>query len=261
MFALITLLSSTSCIRYHEIVNYNQGSALPEGKIQVPAPPPFVVQPDDILQILIAAPDMQAAAPFNPYLQGPGNNAMLFNQNTGVGPFDYLVDKDGTIMIPVLGKVKVNGLTTMQVRDSLVGELRRYIKDPSVRVRVLNFRVTVAGEVTRPGPVEIREESITLPEVIGMAGNMTEFANRQNILLIREVAGERQYVRLNMQSTDFFQSDYYYLQQGDVVYIEPLPEKGGILSNGWASASDVIGRTSSFLSILLSILINTGVLN
>jgi polysaccharide export outer membrane protein len=260
MVLLMTLFSSTSCIRYHEIVNYNQGSALPEGKIQVPAPPPFVVQPDDILQILISAPNMEAAAPFNPYLQGAGNNAMVFNQNTGIGPFDHLVDKDGTIMIPVLGKVKVNGLTTTQVRDSLVKELTRYIKDPVVRVRVLNYRVTVAGEVTRPGPITLREESITLPEVIGMAGNMTDFANRQNVLVIREVAGEREYRRLNLQSTDIFQSDFYYLQQGDVVYVEPLPEKAGILSNQARGTFSVLGGVSTLISLIISILAITGTL-
>jgi polysaccharide export outer membrane protein len=93
-----------------------------------------------------------------------------------------------------------------------------------------------------------------------MAGNMTDFANRQNVLVIREVAGEREYRRLNLQSTDIFQSDFYYLQQGDVVYVEPLPEKAGILSNQARGTFSVLGGVSTLISLIISILAITGTL-
>lgn len=171
---------------------------------------------------------------------------------------EYLVNKDGEIQLPIIGEVKVSGLTTGEVIDSLSKKLLPHIKDVVVKVRVINFRLTVMGEVNRPGQVTVPEESVTLIEAIGMSGDMTDFANRNNVLVIREVAGQRSFQRLNLHSREVFLSDYYYLQQGDVVYVEPLPEKAGILSNQARGTFSVIGGVSSLISLLLTILVTTG---
>jgi polysaccharide export outer membrane protein len=232
---ILTLL--TSCIRYEELVNFNTGPQFSEEPAMVAPPPEFVVQPDDILQIIVTSSNII---------------------RTGPGPLEYLVDKDGRIQLPILGDVKVSGMSTAQVTDSLTQMLQPYVKDAVVKLRIINFRVTVSGEVNRPGPVTVPEESVTLMEALSMSGDLTDFANRESILVIREVAGERSFQRLNLHSREVFMSDYYYLQQGDIVYVEPLPEKAGILSNQARGTFSVIGGVSSVISLLLTILVTTG---
>lgn len=254
LFMILCLM--TSCIRYPELVNFNQGPQFSERPAMVPPPPEFIVQPDDILQILVTSSNMVAAAPFNPMMQASGQ--MQQGLNRGPSPVEYLVDKDGYIQMPIIGDVKVAGYSTAKVTDTLTAILKPYVTDAVVKVRVINFRVTVTGEVNRPGPVTVPEESLTLMEALGMSGDMTDFANRQNILVIREVAGQRSFQRLNLHSREVFMSDYYYLQQGDVVYVEPLPEKAGILSNQARGSFAVIGGVSSLISLLVTILVTTG---
>lgn len=253
---LVILSTMTSCIHYSELVNFNQGPQLSELPAMVPPPPEFIVQPDDILQVLVTSSNMVAAAPFNPMMQATGQ--MSQGLNRGPSPVEYLVDKDGYIQMPVIGDVKVSGYSTAKVTDTLTAILKPYVTDAVVKVRVINFRVTVTGEVNRPGQVTVPEESVTLLEALGMSGDMTDFANRQNVLVIREVAGERSFQRLNLHSREVFMSDYYYLQQGDVVYVEPLPEKAGILSNQARGTFSVLGGVSSVISLILTILVTTG---
>jgi polysaccharide export outer membrane protein len=170
----------------------------------------------------------------------------------------YLVGKDGTIFFPRFGRVEVSGLSTAEITDKLTEMLRPAINDVVVKVRVLNFRVTVTGEVRSPGPVSVPEESLTILEAIGMSGDFTEFSNRENVLVVREVDGQRTFKRLNVLTTEVFDSPYYYLQQGDLVYVEPLKQKSGILSNEARATFSIIGGVSSVVSLLVTIIAVTG---
>jgi len=258
---LVLALSMTSCVKFDQLVNYQQGPPLPIGNIDVDAPPQFTVQPDDILQIQVTSSNMELAAPYNPMMpSGSGGmaGAQMARGGDVTGPMTYLVTKKGNILFPKIGKIQVSGLSTQEVTDTLTYLLTPSINDVVVKVRVLNFRITVTGEVRRPGPVTVPEESLNVVEAIGMAGDFTELSNRGNVLVIREVAGTRSFARLNMLSTDVFFSPYYYLQQGDIIYVEPLREKAGILSNEARAVFSIVGGVSSVVSLVITILAVSG---
>lgn len=192
-----------------------------------------IIQPDDVIGINVNSINPEATAVFNmgnSALQMPAaadvGTAVNVNTNeysaTGKG---YLVDKQGFIDFPVLGKLKIAGLTTPLLKDSLKLRLDKYLKEPIVNVRLLNYKVTVLGEVTRPSTYSVPSERITVIDAIGMAGDLTIYGRRENVLLVREENGERKFVRLNLNSSKIFESPYYYLKQNDVIYVEPNKTK------------------------------------
>lgn len=257
---LLLVLSATSCVKFDQLVNYNRGTPFPVEKIEVASPPEFTVQPDDILQIQVTSSNMELAAPYNPMMPSGGSMAggQMARGGDDTGPMSYLVSKKGTILFPKYGEIQVSGMSTYEVTDTLTTLLKPALKDAVVKVRVLNFRVTVTGEVRRPGPVTVPEESLNLIEAIGMAGDFTDFSNRENVLVIREVAGQRSFVRLNVLSTEVFSSPYYYLQQGDIIYVEPLRQKAGILSNEARAVFSIVGGISSVVSLVVTVLAVSG---
>lgn len=133
----------------------------------------------------------------------------------------YLVDDEGFIRFPVLRKVKLGGLTTDEAREKLEAELQQYLNEPVVAIRYLNYRITVLGEVNRPSTFVVPSEKISILTALGMAGDMTPFGKRESVLLIREVEGVRTVTRMNLNSREFLSTPYFYLQQNDVVYVEP----------------------------------------
>lgn len=257
---LVLFFVTTSCVKYDQLVNYQQGPPLPTGEIDVAYPPEFTVQPDDILQIQVSSSSMELAAPYNPMMPSGGGMAggQLARGGDATGPMSYLVSKRGTILFPKHGEIPVSGLTTQEITDTITNILKPALKDAVVKVRVLNFRVTVTGEVRRPGAVSVPEESLSVLEAIGLAGDFTEFSNRENVLVIREVAGKRSFARLNVLSTEVFNSPYYYVQQGDIIYVEPVRQKSGILSNEARAVFSIIGGVSSIVSLVVTILAVTG---
>jgi polysaccharide export outer membrane protein len=171
---------------------------------------------------------MDAALPYN---VDPLN---MNTNNLGNGSsrplLGYLVDRDGYIDFPVLGRLKVGGLTTGEVREMLVSKLQpEYLKDPVVIVRFLNFRVTVLGEVGNPGTFPVSTERLTLMDALGLAGDLQPYADRTNVMITREQNGFRTYGTLNLQDRNIFQSQFYYLQQNDLIYVQPLQERTAAL--------------------------------
>lgn len=218
------------------------------------------IQPDDILEIVVNSINAEAAAPFNlgnvnPALS-PGTQiaAGTVNKlNTGgvasSSPGDgYLVSKNGTIDFPVLGSIKVSGLTIPQLKDSLKLRLDKYLQDPIINIRLLNYKITVLGEVLRPATYSIPSERITVVDAIGMAGDLTIYGKRENVLLIREENGQRKFVRLNLNSSNIFQSSYYYLKQNDIVYVEP--NKAKIASSDYTRLRNIT-IASSVITLLI----------
>ncbi len=182
------------------------------------------IKKDDILNIAVSAWDPLVATPFNPpafaYAQ-EGDQPIASTQTM----FNYTVDKEGYINFPVLGKIHVEGLTRTELADKLQKDISAYIDDPLVNVQIINFRVIVMGEVLRPGSYTVRGDRFSILDLIGSAGDLTITGNRKNILIIRDNNGVKQFERIDMTDPALFASPFYYLQQNDIVYIEPNDAK------------------------------------
>lgn len=204
------------------------------------------IQPDDILQVTIQTLDPGNS---NMFSQTGVNNA---NSNTGgIGNLSgngYLVDKDGYVILPLLGKVSVLGKTTDQVRDEISTKATVYYKDPVVNVRFSNFKITVLGEVVRPSSYVMPNEKVTVLDALGMAGDLTIYGRRENILLIRAKGNKKEFVRFNLNDSKIFSSPYFYLQQGDVIYVEP--NKSKVASTDMAKA-----RNFTIIASILSVIV------
>lgn len=198
--------------------------------LEMPEP---VIQPGDILSIKVNSLSPESDAIFN-----AGNDSRNEIDN------GYLVDKAGNINFPIAGKIKLAGLTNQQAREKMTKEVLRYVKDPIVNLRILNFKVTVIGEVARPSTFTVPNEEINLLEALGMAGDMTVYGKRENVLIIREKEGRRTMARLDLNDKDVINSPYFYLQQNDIVYVEPVPARASQANNSNRYLSVIVGLTS-----------------
>ncbi|HEX9980721.1 MAG TPA: polysaccharide biosynthesis/export family protein [Flavobacterium sp.] len=176
-----------------------------------------VLQPDDLLSIIVSAETPEVTVPFNmPAIQG--NYEVNNNQN---GIKTYLIDNTGNIDFPVIGKIKLGGLTRSQAISKLVQAVAEYVNNPGINLRILNFKVSVLGEVIKPGTFTIQSERITLLEALSMSGDLTIYGKRDNILVIREAEGKKSYNRVDITKSDFINSPFYYLTQNDIIVVEP----------------------------------------
>lgn len=212
-----------------------------------------IIHKDDLLAILVNSKDPELALPFNMPVVTYQIGAQTTAQQRLLG---YLVDQNGDIDFPILCKIHVEGLTRMQVTELIKQKLMSedLIKDPIVTVQFLNFKVSVMGEVTRPGTFDISGDRITLLEALSMAGDLTIYGRRDRVAVIREKDGKRRILYHDLRSSDIFQSPCYYLQQNDIVYVEPNKAKTGqsrINSNNsvgvWLSAVSVLASITSLM--------------
>lgn len=182
--------------------------------------PESIIQKNDLLSIAVSSLNPDASAVFNT----PNAAGVAGGVNPASG---YLVSTDGMIQFPVLGSIKAAGLSKEQLKESLVKKLldKQLLKDPIVSIRFLNFRVTVLGEVKNPAVVTVPNEKISLLEAIGLAGDLTIYAKRDNVLIIREEDGNKITKRLNLNSNELLSSPYYYLKSNDIIYVEPNKAK------------------------------------
>ncbi len=176
------------------------------------------IQPDDILSIAVSSLSAESNVLFNNVLlPASGGASMLANKlNDG-----YLVDKDGFINFPVIGKISLAGLSKEEAAEKMTEQIKAHVKNPIVNVRFLNFKITVIGEVNKPATFNTSTDKINVLEALGLAGDMTSFGRRENVLIIREKDGVRSTSRLNLNNKEVLSSPYYYLQQNDIVYVEP----------------------------------------
>jgi polysaccharide export outer membrane protein len=161
----------------------------------------------------------------------------------------YLVDTEGTIDFPVLGKLKVGGLSRTEVIRLLESRIAKYIKNPIINLRLINFKFSVQGEVTIPGIYPMNSDRVTLIEAISKAGDLTIYGKRDNILIIREVNGVKSYNRVDITKADFINSPFYYLAQNDVIYVEPNKTRinGGAVG---ANTNVIISITSLVITLI-----------
>lgn len=183
------------------------------------------IQTGDILFVGVSSSDPLSSAQFNSVNAVPANSAAGANFMTQNVTSGLLVDNQGSIQLPKLGKMYVKGLTKSQLADSIQLNLNPYLKDPIVTIRFMNYRVSVLGEVARPMTVNVTNERISIIEALGMAGDLTAFGNRKNVLIIHENDGKKEFYRINLNKMDLFYSPHFYLQSNDVVYVEPNKAK------------------------------------
>ncbi|MDE6574048.1 MAG: polysaccharide biosynthesis/export family protein [Muribaculaceae bacterium] len=178
------------------------------------------IQSADELFISVSSTNVAATTQFNLPFANPASNDVIAMASTPRTQ-TYVVDSKGDITFPVLGEIHVAGMTTEALKEYLTERISKYVENPIVNVSMLNFRVAIAGEVKTPMNLKVNGPRITITEALAAAGDLTEYGERSNVLVIREQNGERTYARLNLNSADILTSPYYYLQQNDYVYVSP----------------------------------------
>ena len=212
------------------------------------------IMPKDLLTIVVSCTSPELAMPFNLTVAGP-NNISANNYVTSQPSLQtYLVSNEGTVDFPVLGELKIGGLTKKEAEQLIVEKLKPYIKEtPIVTVRMVNYKISVLGEVARPGTFTISNEKVNLLEALAMAGDMTVWGVRDNVKLIREGAdGKQQIITLDLNSAETILSPYYWLQQNDIVYVTPNKAKArnsdiGNSTTLWFSATSILVSLASLL--------------
>lgn len=193
---------------------------------------------DDLVSIHISSLNPEASAPFNLF-RGASEGGIRPEQ------VDYLVDRNGEIDFPVIGKLKIDGLSPDELRSLLREKLSDYLKDPIINIRLRNFTVTVLGEVNRPGTYEVNGEQITVLEALGLAGDLTIRGVRDNVLVIRDFDGTKVYTRIDLTTKNVTKSPVYYLTQNDVIYVEP--NKSGITASSLDTRANIAISIASLL--------------
>jgi len=188
-----------------------------------------VIQKNDLLSISVTSPNAQASQPFNTAVT-VSTQTIGYTATQAAG---YLVDQDGYIDMPMLGRMKAAGLTKKELKEKITTSLvdNKYLLYPVVNVRYLNFKVTVLGEVAHPMVINVPDEKINLLEALGFAGDLTVYARRDNVAVIREEKGTRMVQRIDLNSGNLLTSPYYYLRSNDIVYVEPNKAKVSQASN------------------------------
>ncbi len=210
------------------------------------------IKADDVLTINVAALDLDAVRPFNlpatSFIQNDGEIGRAAQQT-------YLVDYNGNINFPVLGTLKVAGLNRVQATNKLTDLIKEYVKNPIVNIRTVNFKVTVLGEVRRPGSYSIPNERITILEALGLAGDINLQAQRKNILVIREENGKTIYTRIDLTSESIFNSPVYYLAQNDVIYVQPNNSriKSSTVGPNTTATLGVVSTLATVAALIVSI--------
>jgi polysaccharide export outer membrane protein len=215
VFGIACLTSCANERRLRQELLYLQGNLDTAGN-QVVKSMEANIQKGDMLAITVYSDDPEATAIYN--------QAQVSAGSTVAAP-GYLVDQEGNIRMQGLGKIHVEGITKLDLMKMIDEKLKVYLTNPYSDIRFLNFRVNIIGEVGQPGPVTIPEGRLSILELIGLAGDLTVYGRRDNVLVIREKEGRREFGRINLRDAAVFQSPYFYLQQNDVVVVEANKRK------------------------------------
>ena len=208
------------------------------------------LQSNDFISISISSLSAEASAIFNPIPATGGQTANASGKQAQyVG---YLINSEGYIQLPILGNIMAAGITKKQLKENITNTIlaKKLLVDPLVDIRLLNFEVTVLGEVTSPTVITVPSEKISLIKALSIAGDLTIYGKRDNVLLIREEGGVRKTRHINLNSSDFLNSEYYYLKPNDVVYVEP--NKAKIAVSG--RSQQVLPLVLTSVSILIFVL-------
>ena len=248
MKKIITIIFATiflvSCASKEDIVYFN-GINSSDNIIGLESYSPTYHIEDELI-IVVNALDPEAARPFNKVTVNVSQD--MIDARGRERLLTYRVDSEGNINFPVLGKIKLAGLNREQATKFIQKKLTDYIKDPIVDIETVNYKITVLGEVSRPGTYTTTNERITLLEALAMAGDLTIYGERENVLVIQDYDGKKTYTRVNLKSNELFESPVYYLSQNDVVYVEP---------NKTQAKASSIGPSTNVIFSSLGILLST----
>lgn len=241
LYFLLAVFLFTSCTNTKKIVYFNNVKDATFAATNEVKPIP--IKPNDILSITISSLNAEASAPFNLQNNNVTRATTVTGSNTESG--GYLVNADGTIELPILGSIQAAGLTKDQLKDNITNLIlsKKLLVNPIVDIRFLNYEVTVLGEVAHPTVIPVPNEKISLLKALGLAGDLTIYGKRDNVLLIREEDGKKITRHIDLNSSNFFNSPYYYLQPNDVIYVQPN-----------ATKASTAGRSQQFLPIIFSAL-------
>jgi len=241
-FLIVSILWLSSCASKKEVVYFQNTGGFETIVDKNSFTPKFKV--DDLVSIHVSTLNSEASAPFNLF-RGASEGGIRPEQ------VDYLIDREGEIDFPVIGKIKISGLSADEVRTLLRSKLSEYLKDPIINIRLKNFTVTILGEVARPGTYPVNGERITILEALGFAGDLTVKGVRENVMVIRDFDGTKVYTRVDLTKKEAMSSPVFYLTQNDVVYVEP--------NQSAITASSLDNRATIAVSIA-SVLITSTVL-
>src|SRR5579863_565005 len=201
-------------------------------KLSVINPVEPIIRKGDIISIIVYSDNPEATKIYNQSLITTGNNSIIASSGVtqavgGVAPTapGYQVDGDGNIVFQGLGKIYVNGLTKAALKDTLDARLGPFLQHPYYNIRFLNYKFTMMGEVTRPGIVTIPGERINILEAIALSGDLTTYANRDSVFIIRENNNKREFAWMNLTKPEIMASPYFYIQQNDIIIVEPTKKK------------------------------------
>ncbi|WP_225036330.1 polysaccharide biosynthesis/export family protein [Winogradskyella sp. SM1960] len=250
IISILALIIATSCSSRKDFI-YFQDEPLSEGQLS-PEPTEIIYKPDDILTINVTGSDPATVMPFNlPVVSH--NTSNLTSAQGSLTQQTYLIDYNGNIEFPVFGTLKVEGLTRSELTTLLTDRISTMAKDPIVNVRLANFTITVLGEVSNPGTFTMQDERVTILEALGYANDLTIFGKRKTVKLIREVEGKKKFANIDLTSINSVNSPVYYLQQNDVIYVEPNNAK--IRSSTYNQNNSVlisaIGTLTTIIAVFL----------
>ena len=257
IYYLILLLTMFSCKPKENMVYMEKEKNIAESKINQAVFYGAHIQSGDVLDIKVTAFDENAVRPFNLYsMNNSTSTGQVNGQTAQLAPQGYLVDNEGFIYFPVLGKLYIKGMTLAQLRADLEKRLLTYLAEPLVSIKQLNFNVTVLGEVKNPGQHTSASDKITILQALGLAGDMTDFGNRTNVKLIREEEGISKTYVIDFTDKNITSSPYYYMQQNDVLYVEPdmIKKKSANIDPNRGLVFQIGGIALGVASILISIL-------
>lgn len=249
--SIVVVLFFSSCgVPYKQVPYFQDLKDSGNVQEQITNMAPLKIQKDDILAITVSSLNPEASAIFNMGNTTSANPNQANNNTSSINPAitanGFLVDQDGNIQLPLVGSVKVSGLTTTAARELVQAKLLTYLKEPVVSLRLVNFKVSILGDVARPGVYPIQNERVSVPEALSLSGDLNITALRKNVLLVRENDGKRQFIRLDLNKKDLFNSPYYYLQNNDVLYVQPGNSKYASVDSSYRN----IGLIVSVLSVI-----------
>jgi polysaccharide export outer membrane protein len=245
LYLFLGVLFLSSCgVQYKQVPYFQDLVDSGEFKEQINNVNILKIQPDDILGITVSSLNPEASAIFNmgstSSLQGNGGG----NVNPALTANGFLVDQQGNIQLPLVGSISVSGLTTKEARELLQKKLMNYLKEPVVSLRIVNLKVSILGDVARPGVYPIQSERVSVADALSMAGDLNITARRSNLLLVREIDGMRKYVRLDLNRVELFRSEYFYLQNNDVIYVQPSNAKYASVDASYRNVSIILSALS-----------------
>ena len=254
VLSILAIALVTSCASKKDIV-YFQDEPLNEVS-QIDNSFQLTYKTNDVLTIDVSSIEPAAVMPFNlaPVSYANNTTSTNLNANGNVLRQTYLVDADGNIEFPVLGTIQIAGMTRAEATNMLKERLREYVKDAIVNIRLINFTITVLGEVNRPGTYTVQDERISLSEALGLAGDLTIYGKRDNVFLIREINGEKKYAKFDLTSVNVVNNPVYYLSQNDVVYVEPNGSR--VRQASYNQTTPVIISAVATLATITAILLN-----